>query len=60
MRSTHLLNQVAFDNSIGFGLVNLYLQAINYQYIPSGLKVIAIFKTDYGRMDTPWVKAINN
>ena len=35
MRSTHLLYLVAFDNFIGgFGLVNTYLQAINYQNIP--------------------------
>ena len=47
MRSTHLFHQVAFDNVIGFGLVNMYLKAIKYQYIPCILKVIAIFKTDY-------------
>ena len=52
--SKHLLYQAAFNNFIGFGLVKMYLQAINYQYIPSGLKVIAIFKTDYGRTDTTW------
>ena len=45
---------IAFDNFIRFGLVNMYLQAINYQYIQSSLKVIAIFKTDYGRTDTPY------
>ena len=58
MRSTHLFHQVAFDNVIGFGLVNMYLKAIKYQYIPCILKVIAIFKTDYSRTDMPSVKAV--
>ena len=34
--------------------LKFYEEAIIYQYIPSGLKVIAIFKTDYGRMDMHW------
>ena len=59
MRSTHLLYQVAFDNFIGFGLVNMYLQAINYQYYSKQ------FKSDsnlcsYGWMDMPWVKVFIN
>ena len=37
------------------GLVNMYLHAINYQIITSGLKAIAIFKTDYGWMDTLFI-----